>query len=344
MKRRQACRATAPRKGAGGESDALARVAEALGRRASLLAQPATAVGRMVHSVADGIAGLVIERLGPVLVAQLHEGQLKLSESAARDLCAHVAQTLGSEAVYRKVYPKDRSAVSADLERQHRDPSPWIGAQVPPELPVLEHGMTFLVRPYDGYLTGLFLDHRLSRLRVRQLAGGRRVLNAFAYTCGFTLAAVLGGARETVSVDISKKSLTWGRRNLEANGVAPEPQRFICSDVLDYYRRAVRQGRRFDLILLDPPTFARQKGSRRTFVLERDLDRLVRGALTVLDPGGLVLLSVNLREMSFARLEHVLVAAARAERRQCELRERLPLPEDFCGDQDYAKSVLARVL
>lgn len=344
MKRRQACRAVAPRKRAGGESDALARVADALARRASLLAQPATTVGRMVHSAADGIAGLVIERLGPVLIAQLHEGQLQLSESAARDLCAHVAQTLGSEAVYRKVYPKDRSAVSAELERQHRDPSPWIGTPVPPELPVLEHGMTFLVRPYDGYLTGLFLDHRLSRLRVRQLAGGRRVLNAFAYTCGFTLAAVLGGARETVSVDISKKSLTWGRRNLEANGVALEPQRFICSDVLDYCRRAVRQGRRFDLILLDPPTFARQKGSRRTFVLERDLDRLVCGALTVLDPGGLVLLSVNQRDLSFARLEHVLVAAARAERRRCELRERLPLPEDFCGDQDYAKSVLARVL
>ena len=315
----------------------------ALARRAPLLADPHTTVARLFNAAADGIDGLVIERLGDVLVVQMHEGRLKLAEDVLRTLCVSAADRLHARAVYRKVYPRQRSAPAPELEKRHHDPTPWLGQPVEAEFIVLEHGLRFWVRPYDGFLTGLFLDHRVSRARVRELAAGRRVLNAFAYTCGFTLAAALGGAARTVSVDVSRKSLEWGRRNLAANGVALNAHRFICSDVFDYYRRAIRQREGFDLIVLDPPTFARSKQTKRPFSLSEQLAPLVSGALDLLDSGGIIHLSVNRRETSVRQLEQAVAVAARAQRRGCKALDRPPLPDDFHGDPDYAKSVLVRV-
>ncbi|MCK4340643.1 MAG: class I SAM-dependent rRNA methyltransferase [Phycisphaerae bacterium] len=315
----------------------------ALARRAELLADPRTNVGRLVNAAADNIDGLVIEKFGDVLVAQLHEGRLTVPAETAHELCAQAARRVQARAVYRKVFPKDRTTAQTGLERLHRDPKPWIGVPVEPELAVLENGITFLVHPYDGYATGLFLDHRVRRARVRELAADRRVLNAFAYTCGFTAAAALGGAASTVSVDVSKKYLEWGQRNLAANEIAPERHRFYCADIFDYYRRANRQGHRFDVIILDPPTFSRLRRPRRTFSLPADLEPLVRGALELLDPGGHLLLSVNHRGTSLQRLKSVVADTARAQRRACELLTPPPLPADFHDDQNYGKSVLAKV-
>jgi 23S rRNA (cytosine1962-C5)-methyltransferase len=324
-------------------ADLTARVDAALARRADRLARADTDACRLFHSAADGIDGLVIEKLGDVLVVQLHEGRLAIREDAAHDLCEHAARRVGARAVYRKVYPRARSALRPNLERLHRDPQPWIGEPVEPELSVRENGITFLVRPYDGYVTGLFLDHCNNRARVRVLAAGRRVLNAFAYTCGFTVAAGVGGAAQTASVDLSRKSLEWGKRNLTANDLTLDRHRFFCCDVFDYYRRAARQGHRFDLIILDPPTFARARRPRRTFQLTRDLDRLARGAIGLLDAGGILLLSINHQGTPPDQLGEVLVAAARDLGRGVEPLAAPALPDDFRGDADYAKSVWLRL-
>jgi len=315
----------------------------ALRRRAALLADPQTNVARLFNSAADGIDGLVIERFGDVLVAQMHESRLRLSEDAVRDMCSMMAERLGARAVYRKVYPVQRSSVVRDIEERHRDPTPWIGQAVEPELQVLESGLRFVVRPYDGYLTGLFLDHRATRARIRELAVGRRVLNAFAYTCGFTLAAAAGGAEGTVSVDFSKKSLEWGRRNLAANGVTLERHRFFWSDVFDYYRRAMRLGHRYDLIILDPPTFSRGQRSKRVFSVSTQLEQLVSGAVGLLDPGGILYVSINHRGTSLFQLERVVTRAVRRGNRRAAVLDRPALPDDFAGDPDFAKSVLLRV-
>jgi 23S rRNA (cytosine1962-C5)-methyltransferase len=311
----------------------------AVARRGELLSAPDTNVCRLFNARADGIDGLVLERFGEVLVAQLHEGRLTLDEAAARDLCAAAAQRVDASAVYRKTYPRERSTLAPEREAEHRDPQPWIGTPAPPELLVREHGVQFLVRPYDGYLTGLFLDHRAGRQRIRALAAGRRVLNLFAYTCGFSVAAALGGAVETTSVDIAKKFLEWGKRNFAANELALSAQRFIASDVFEYYRRAARQGRRYDLVILDPPTFSRHKGGR-PFVLTERLGALVAGALDLLDPGGVLYVTVNHRETSRAHLERAIGASASAARRTVTEIEHLALPTDFAGDPDYAKSIV----
>ncbi|HMQ16306.1 MAG TPA: class I SAM-dependent methyltransferase [Phycisphaerae bacterium] len=342
-------------------------VARALRRRADLL--PRLAALRLVNDRGDGLEGLVIERLGPVLIAQLHEGRLCAGAETLRPVCERLAAQLGASAVYRKTFPRDRSRALARLEAQLTDPAPWIGAAARPEIVIDEDGLRLIVRPYDGYSTGLFLEHRDNRALVRRRAAGRRVLNLFAYTCGFSVAALAGGAAEVVSVDLSRKFLDWGRRNLlgnlpdrnthageapagddDARGAASQPSdartalesrraEFVCSDAFEYYRRAARQGRRFDLVILDPPTFSRQKHSRRVFSIERDLDRLVRGAVELLDRGGVLLLCCNHRATTPARLAAAARAAAGARLRRPL--ETPGLPADFRGDPDYARSLWA---
>lgn len=320
---------------------ALQRLDAALAARRALLDDVHRTALRLLNDEADGIPGLVIERLADVLVAQCHEGRLALDLDDARAVCERAMNAIGAMAVYRKTFARDRSAALPSLEALHRDPTPWIGSPAAPELVVEEHGMRFLVRPYDGYAFGLFLDQRDNRARARALSAGRRVLNLFAYTCGFSVAAALGGAEQVVSVDVSKRSLEWGKRNFTANGLDLGRALFICSDALDYFVRARRQGRLFDLVIVDPPTFARIKGTRRVFSIERDLDALLAAALERLTPGGQILLSTNHRGTSAARLEAALHAAAAPRRLTIEDRPRLPA--DFAGDAEYAKSLLARL-
>lgn len=313
----------------------------ALKRRAALLSSPATDAVRLFHGAADGIDGLVIEQIGPALVAQLHEGRLRVAEDRLRRLCARAMELRGCRAVYRKHFVGDRGGAAAALERVHRDPAPWIGTAVEAEYAVHENGVRYLVRPYDGFSFGLFLEQRDNRRRVRERCGGLRLLNCFAYTCGFSVAAALGGAAETVSVDASKRFLEWGKRNFAANGMPLDGQRFIWSDVLEYFRRAQRQGRTFDAVILDPPTFGRSKPSGRTFVVDRDLDPLVGGAVRLLRPGGWMLLATNHRGTSRMRLERTI--ERHAGTRGVRSIERPALPADFPGDAEYAKSVWAQL-
>jgi len=313
----------------------------ALAARAALLADPHSNVCRVFNGAADGIDGLVVEKLGDVLIAQLHEGRLPLAESEVRSLCAYAQRRLSARAVYRKIFVRDRSAAEGAVAKLHSDATPWLGEAAEAEFPVLENGMTFLVHPYDGYSVGLFLEHRENRERVRALAAGRTVLNAFAYTCAFSVAAALGGAAATVSVDVSKRNLEWGKRNFAANGLELGSHLFICSDIFDYYRRAKRQGRAFDLIILDPPTFARTKRPKRVFILADDLQRLVAGAVELLSPGGYLLLATNHRGTSQRRLQSAVAVAAGA--RPFKIIERPRLPLDFLRAPGYAKSILARL-
>ncbi len=324
-------------------------MAHALGEtiRAALRSRnPLTTAGltdalRLFHGRADGVDGLVIERLGPALVVQCLQGRLALPEHEVRAAVESLHLQLGTAAAYRKVFVPDRAAVPDEIARELRDPQPWIGRPVEPEYAIFEHPLRFLVRPFDGFSTGLFLEHRDSRRRVRQLAGGRRVLNLFSYTCGFSVAAAAGGAAATASVDLSRKHLEWGKRNFEANGLALEGHRFYCCDVFDFFARARRRQLRFDLAVLDPPTFSRTRRPARTFSVERQLPDLLHGVIDLLEPAGTLLLATNCRRLGLPAMEAAIAAAAGS--RGIDDLEHLPLPPDFAGDPDYARMLLIRL-
>jgi 23S rRNA (cytosine1962-C5)-methyltransferase len=169
------------------------------------------------------------------------------------------------------------------------------------ETEVQEAGVKYGLDFAGGYSAGLFIDQRANRARLRGWKP-KRVLNTFAYTCSFSVVAALGGAK-TVSIDLSKRSLTRGEENFQRNGLDPKTgHRFIADDVLAILPRLGRRGEKFDAIILDPPTFSRNQ-SGAAFQVQRDFGQLVTLALEVAAPGARLLLSVNHSAMRVADLE-----------------------------------------
>lgn len=312
----------------------------ALGRRHALLHDPTLDAVRLFHGRADGLDGLVVEKWGAVLIVQLHEGQ---PGPATEDLRPHLQdwrERFGAKAVYLKHFVRNRGGTGVEVQASHRDATPWIGEPVAEEIAVHEGGCTYLIRPYDGFSVGLFLEHRENRRRIAELAAGRRVLNAFAYTCGFSVAAAQGGAAAVSSVDLSKRYLEWGKRNFAANLLPTVPHRFYASDVFEFFHRARRQELRFDLVILDPPTFSRRRRPAAVFELKAELPRLVGEAVERLDPGGDLFLATNDRQLRLETLEAAIRQAA--PRRRLAVTARPALPPDFAGDPEYARSILVR--
>ena len=164
---------------------------------------------------------------------------------------------------------------------------------------VHEEGLCYEIDFLAGYSCGLFLDQRANRRRLRA-ANTEHLLNVFAYTCSFSLAAAAGGAR-TLSIDLSKAALERGRRNFALNGLSLEGHRFIADDAFGVLPRLARRGDKFDAIVLDPPTFSRgRRGS--VFRAESDYGRLIEMAFACSAPGGIILLSTNCSSLDASRL------------------------------------------
>ena len=160
---------------------------------------------------------------------------------------------------------------------------------------VIEAGLRFLVN-FDDYLdTGLFLDHRITRARLREAAAGRRFLNLFAYTGAATVHAAAGGAAATTSVDMSRTYLDWAQRNLalNTNVIKTRAHEFIQANCLEWLRDDARGRERYDLIFLDPPTFSNSKRMQGVLDIERDHPALIEACVRLLAPGGLLVFSTN---------------------------------------------------
>lgn len=202
-------------------------------------------------------------------------------------------------------------------------------AQSSPLETVSESGLLYELDFSASYSPGLFPDQRLNRLFLKERRP-LRVLNTFAYTCAFSVAAASVGA-ETVSVDISKSSLQRGRRNFELNRIPPEGHRFVTEDVPTYLRRLIKRGDTFDAIILDPPTFGRS-GAGKTFRFERDFPVLLECAYQLSTPGGAILLSTNFTAWD----EASLIDCARSVLPSKTKFHKIPAPLDFFGNAPSA--------
>lgn len=281
---------------------------------------------RLVNDSADLMPGVTVDVYGDYAA-------LSLASDAAFERRDALAEAL-LEAGARGVYLKTR--VRADLRRQQASAlapeAPLAGTPTPtPELCVREGQLKLAVDLADGLSTGLFVDQRDNRARVGAHSRGFAVLNLFAYTCSFSVAAALGGAREVVSVDLSKRALERGRKNFELNGLDPKAQRFIAEDALKWLERAARRGERFDLAIVDPPSFSSQ--GKGTFSVAKRYVELVCAVLRILGPAGTLLAVTNHKKTSTARLRAMLLEAAeRAGRPVASLRS-LKSPID-CPDTE----------
>ena len=162
---------------------------------------------------------------------------------------------------------------------------------MPDEWTAKEEGLQYYFRRRQGLSPGLFLDQRANRRWLRDQSANRSVLNLFSYTGGFSLNAALGGAHQTVSVDLSRSFLDWSRANFTLNGIDTENHEFWPADARYFLRGCAKRGRRFDLIICDPPSFGRS--SNGVFRIEKDLPLLLRGIDSALEQNGLVFLSNN---------------------------------------------------
>ena len=307
--------------------------------------QPARATNafRLVHEDGDGLPRLAVDVYDRWLVAQFYEADDVWVDGARRERVLDQLHALGFQGIYLKVRPRQANTLTreSEVDRARRSPPlPERGSPAPAECGVLEEGMPLLVRLGEGLSTGLFLDQRQNRRRVRVAAAGQSVANLFAYTCAFTVAAALGGARKTVSVDASLAALERGRANLDhAGALAGGDHAFVGDDVFAWVERAARRGERFDLVVLDPPSYSSTRRGR--FVAETDYGDLVASVLPLVAPRGKLLACTNHRGISSDRFRRILHDAARKAGRPLGQIKDLPPPPDYPiapGGHAHAKS------
>ena len=323
----------------------LGRSACVVGAAAPSQGGRATTAFRLVNEGGDALPRLAVDAYDAWLVAQLYSDDSAhdpWTDAALRERVLGRLASLGFDGIYLKVRPKQAN-VLVDTRRDDLAPvHPVRGAAAPAELAILEEGIPLDVRLGDGLSTGLFLDQRGNRRRVRDLAAGRSVANLFAYTCAFTVAAALGGAVRSVSVDVSAAALERGQANLEHAGVVDRGAHlFVATDAFAWLARAARRAERFDLVILDPPSYSTTKRGR--FVADEDYAEIAASALAILANGGQLLACTNHRGIALARFRRILFDAARVAKRDVAQVKDLPSPSDYpvaAGAESHLKSAL----
>jgi 23S rRNA (cytosine1962-C5)-methyltransferase len=271
------------------------------------------AFGTTAHRIASGFGGW-IERLGDdAMISYKNETAL----DALKAGLARWSQDGSWQPVriFTRFLPlKNDERISPAL--LHGD------ATLPLQTVVSEAGIFYGLDFGAGYSHGLFLDQRGNRAKLRAIRP-KRLLNTFAYTCSFSVVAALAGA-ETWSVDLSRKSLDRGKRNLKLNDLDEARHRFISDDVLDLLPKLEQRGERFDAIILDPPTFSRGNQGR-LWQAEQHFEDLIKAALEVAAPKCTILLSTNCTKLDANLLERQARACAKVKRRTSEYSRTPPL-------------------
>ena len=265
---------------------------------------------RLVNADADGLPGMTLDLFDATLVLSLY---LELEAQDEMALVKLIAGTIQPRTIYLKRRPRE-ARHAANIEREYLAPESPAWGQPTPELNVLEDGRRFLIRPGGDLSVGLFLDMRPTRSWLEAKSKSKKVLNAFSYTCGFGLASSLGLATRTVNLDLSRRVLDWGEENYRLNHLEPERQDFISGDVFDWLGRMQRWSEGFDLVILDPPSFAKSRLKR--FSVSAHYNELVALAAPVIAPGGTLLACCNhagLSRSSFLRLIESGLRDARRE-------------------------------
>ena len=254
------------------------KINQAVALRASLPAFQHSNALRLVHGESDGLPGLIVDRYADVLVVQFLSAGAEHWRETILDCLTEVT---GCEAVFERSDAEVRK-----LEGLEPRVGFARGNQEAKRCPIVEHGLHFRVDVEAGQKTGFFLDQRENRQRIRALAAGREVLDAFCYTGGFSIAALAGGAKHVAAIESSSPALEVAKENLRMNSFGEERVQFVQADVFAYQRQLRDRGQSFGLVILDPPKFAptaaQAKNAARAY---KDINLM---AFKLLAPGGLL--------------------------------------------------------
>lgn len=293
---------------------------------------------RLISGAADGFPDVIVDWYDGRLLVQW---QTEAAQRSGEALCARLQQALKPASIHEQLVTRARRAAPRALQQNCYNYNKNVVGGAEARFSVAENGLGFWVNFGEGLSTGLFLDQRENRRQLRTMdLAGKTVLNCFAYTCAFSVAAAKAGAK-TTSVDLSKNYLEWGRENFRANDLDPSRHDFVAGDVFEWLKRFAKRGQTWDVVLLDPPTFSTTKSGRR-FQAERDYGALVEAALPSVARGGLLFCSTNQRTLTPEKFEAIIRGAGRTI---AELEYRT-LPFDFrvpAGERPYLKTMWARV-
>ena len=288
---------------------------------------------RLVNGQGDHLDGLTIDRYNEHFVIQYFKPHWTEHFDLIKDFFIHqfnpqyiIAKERIGRSEHSRAHPKVQ--ILFDLSDS--------------KTTVTEGGINFIVDLNDAMNTGLFLDMRQNRKRVAQAAHGKSVLNCFAYTCSFGVYCRSLGAKSVVNVDISRKALEWGSQNYALNNIAAGPHEFVRADALKYLARGFKKDYRFDVIVIDPPSFSRCEA--QTFSVKKDLGKTIEAALKIINPGGHLFFSTNESSISSPYLASVIKRQMREQNRPWQDTGHCGQDVDFPGSGTMKESHLACVL
>ena len=298
-------------------------------KRKSYYQDDLTTAFRLFNQEGDGFGGLTVDLYGDYAVFSWYNSYVyqirKVISEAFRQVFPEV---LG---VYEKIRFK-----GLDYESAH-----VYGQEAPDFFTVLENGVLYQVFMNDGLMTGIFLDqHEVRGSLVDGLAMGKSLLNMFSYTAAFSVAAAMGGASQTTSVDLAKRSRELSQAHFQANGISTDDNSFIVMDVFEYFKYAKRKGLTYDVIVLDPPSFARNK--KQTFSVAKDYHKLISQSLEILNPGGIIIASTNAANVSHQKFTEQIDKGFAG--RGYQILNKYGLPADFAYNKKDESSNYLKVI
>ncbi|MEZ7553394.1 class I SAM-dependent rRNA methyltransferase [Streptococcus pseudopneumoniae] len=298
-------------------------------KRSAYYQDDLTTAFRLFNQEGDGFGGLTVDLYGDYAVFSWYNSYVY-----------QIRQTI-SEA-FRQVFPEVLGAYEKirfkglDYESAH-----VYGQEAPDFFTVLENGVLYKVFMNDGLMTGIFLDqHEVRGSLVDGLAMGKSLLNMFSYTAAFSVAAAMGGANQTTSVDLAKRSRELSEAHFQANGISTDDHRFVVMDVFEYFKYAKRKGLTYDVIVLDPPSFARNK--KQTFSVAKDYHKLISQSLEILNPGGIIIASTNAANVSRQKFTEQIDKGFAG--RSYQILNKYGLPADFAYNKKDESSNYLKVI
>lgn len=298
-------------------------------KRSAYYQDDLTTAFRLFNQEGDGFGGLTVDLYGDYAVFSWYNSYVY-----------QIRQTI-SEA-FRQVFPEVLGTYEKirfkglDYESAH-----FYGQEAPDFFTVLENGVLYQVFMNDGLMTGIFLDqHEVRGSLVDGLAMGKSLLNMFSYTAAFSVAAAMGGASQTTSVDLAKRSRELSQAHFQANGISTDDHRFIVMDVFEYFKYAKRKALTYDVIVLDPPSFARNK--KQTFSVAKDYHKLISQSLEILNPGGIIIASTNAANVSRQKFTEQIDKGFAG--RSYQILNKYGLPADFAYNKKDESSNYLKVI
>ncbi|EKS8354373.1 class I SAM-dependent rRNA methyltransferase [Bacillus cereus] len=309
------------------------KIKSALHKRKQFYKSSDTTAFRVVNGEGDGLGGLIIDYYdGYYVVSWYSEGIYTFRDE--------IIAALQKVANFKGIYEKKRF----DTKGKYIEGDDFVAGERG-EFPLIvkENGVNFAVYLNDGAMVGVFLDQRNVRKQIRdKYAKGRTVLNMFSYTGAFSVFAALGGASKTTSVDLANRSLSKTIEQFSVNEVDYEAQDIIVEDVFLYFKYAAKKKMKFDMVVLDPPSFARSK--KYTFSAAKDYKNLLKETIAITENNGIIVASTNCSVFDMKKFKGFIDTAFKEMNGKYKMLEEHSLPEDFrtidqFKEGDYLKVV-----